>query len=190
MPEENTKNALKSLWTAILHAANSPSQSALVTLLRGLKTAPEPSDSTKLWSSLSLFNETAREHWARTWQSATGAEWTNLNSFLARVSKEKIATGLEDLGVSNISSALEVRQEAGDRLDALLAAAGVWMVVMGEEIWGFLLTSSESESERADVYERWQFWKRRFLFMSHRVDLSVDSRELVAEAEAVMQRAA
>lgn len=80
-------------------------------------------------------------------------------------------------------------------MDVFLAAAGVWMVVMGEEMWGFLLAGDKGkgkgEGERgSELWERWQFWKRRFLFMSHREDLSVASRELAAEADAVMQRAA
>jgi hypothetical protein len=82
-----------------------------------------------------------------------------------------------------------MRQEPEERLDVLLAGAGVWMVVMGEEMWGFL-GAGEGGKGGGEVWERWQFWKRRFLFMSHREDLSVASRELAAEAEAVMERVA
>jgi hypothetical protein len=56
-------------------------------------------------------------------------------------------------------------------------------------MWGFL-GAGEGGKGGGEVWERWQFWKRRFLFMSHREDLSVASRELAAEAEAVMERVA
>lgn len=114
-----------------------------------------------------------------------------MNSFLARVTKEGIAP-LERYAVLVADKALEERQvddRAGSeegKLDVLLAAAGVWMVVMGEELWGRL----GGEGDGAISRDRWELWKRRFVFMSRREGLDISSRELAAEAEAVMQRAA
>lgn len=111
-----------------------------------------------------------------------------MNSFLARITKERIA-GLERYAVWVADKALEERQVddgAGTemwKLEVLVAAAGVWMVVMGEELWARL---GESEIKR----ERWELWKRRFQFMSRRGGMKISSRELAAEGEAVMQRAA
>ncbi|RMJ26436.1 hypothetical protein PHISP_02708 [Aspergillus sp. HF37] len=204
-PPRRPKNPLASLLqTAALHPLDSPEQSALLTLLHGLKSVSDtdglanssnpctPPTTTTI--SLPLLNETARALFfdrPRGWHAA--AQWTNLNAFLARATKDGLLVpGLQDLGIANAREALEMRQEPEERLDVLLAGAGVWMVVMGEEIWGFLREGEGAEDKRGggNVWERWQFWKRRFLFMSHREDLSVASRELAAEAEAVMGRVA
>lgn len=117
-----------------------------------------------------------------------GKGWVNMNSFLARITKEKIA-GLERYAIWVTDKALEERQvddRAGTeiwKLEVLLAAAGVWMVVMAEELWERL---GESEIKR----ERWELWKKRFFFMSRRGGLEISSRELASEGVAVMQRAA
>lgn len=199
--EEAQHTALKSLWRALLqsatlHPLDTPEQSALLTLLHGLKSDTETAKANSAtpcsFASLPLLNETARAlFFDRPRHSRGGAaRWTNLNAFLARATKDGLLVpGLQDLGIANAREALEMRQEPEERLDVLLAGAGVWMVVMGEEMWGFL-AAGEGDKGGDDVWERWQFWKRRFLFMSHREDLSVASRELAAEAEAVMERVA
>lgn len=195
--EEAQHTALKALWRALLqsatlHPLDTPEQSALLTLLHGLKsdtaTAKAHSATPCSFASLPLLNDTARTLFFDRPRDSRGgaARWTNLNAFLARATKDGLLVpGLQDLGIANAREALEMRQEPEERLDVLLAGAGVWMVVMGEEMWDFLGGKGGGE-----VWERWQFWKRRFLFMSHREDLSVASRELAAEAEAVMERVA
>lgn len=90
--------------------------------------------------------------------------------------------------------ALEERQGL-NRLDALLGSAGVWMIVMGEEIWSWLSRKTQQkdgggEEERRELLRKWQFWKTRFVFLSRREDLALSSREFASEAEAVMNRAA
>lgn len=118
-----------------------------------------------------------------------GQGWVNLNSFLARITKERIC-GLEEYAVSVTDKAMEERHvddwsgSGKGKLDVLVAAAGVWMIVMGEELWERL--SGNQSIDR----ERWERWKRRFAFMSMMEDLDISSRELAAEGGAVMQRAA
>lgn len=72
-------------------------------------------------------------------------------------------------------------------LNALVSGAGVWMLVLGEEVWAFMY---ETGKEVEDTKSHWGLWKTRFLFMSHREELSIQARELAAEAEAIMQRVA
>ena len=68
------------------------------------------------------------------------------------------------------------------KLDVLVAGAGVWMIVMGEELW-------ERLGGRIGK-DRWDRWKKRLQYMSRREELVISSRELAATGVAVMQRAA
>lgn len=121
--------------------------------------------------------------------SLDASQWTNLNSFLARATKEQVVR-FEELSVELVELALEERQGL-NRLEALLASAGVWMVVMGEEVWGWLSSrTKKGAAEERELVRKWQFWKERFIFLSRRENLAISSRELASEAEAVMNRAA
>lgn len=121
---------------------------------------------------------------------APRSEWTNHFSFLARLTKEGILSEpFERVGISLARQALQKETEDVEMLDKFVARAGVWMVVLAEEIWGFLVARVErGEEEEGELARVWELWMTRFLFMSHREDLSVQTRELASEAEAVMQR--
>lgn len=120
----------------------------------------------------------------------------NLSSLLARASKERVLSGLDAIPVHVLETALEERQATDrrhsetERLDVLLPAAGVWMVVMGEEIW-----ARRGEIEVVGIpgwtglnERRWGFWMERLLFMSCWEDLSLLAREFASEGRAVMAR--
>ena len=124
----------------------------------------------------------------------------NLSSFLARASKDRVLARLDVIPVHMLESALEERQRTDrahsetEKLDLLLPAAGVWMVVMGEEIW-----ARRGEIGVVDIdipgwdglnERRWGFWMERLLFMSCREDLSLLAREFASEGRAVMARVA
>lgn len=132
------------------------------------------------------------------------AAWENLNAFLAQVTLKEIA-GLETTGVFALRHALE-QQHKDDvkgkfkaneprKVEAFMAAAGVWVVVMGEELWARKGEKGRRDSDsgvqaKGDVInkERWKLWVERLRFLSCREDLSIATRELAAQAAAIMMR--
>lgn len=132
--------------------------------------------------------------------------WGNLNAFLAHVARLGIVAGMETLGVHALRHALEQRHaddvkgkfQANEarKMEAFVAAAAVWGVVLGEVLWE---RKGEGESRRksedgvqakgdAINRQRWKLWIERLLFMSCREDLDIGTRELAAQAAAIMGR--
>ena len=166
----------------------------------------------KVWSVLLLFGPATRE----VLNDAPGAgsgygdvelqAWGNLNAFLAHVARLGIMAGMETLGVHALRHALEQRHaddvkgkfQANEarKMEAFVAAAAVWGVVLGEVLWE---RKGEGESRRksedgvqakgdAINRQRWKLWIERLLFMSCREDLDIGTRELAAQAAAIMGR--
>lgn len=212
--DDSQKTALENLWTALLTAAkdhplNTTEQSNLIALLGGLKKLPDPQrggkseseseprprtqfeeSAKKPWSTLHLLNETIMSLWDGVLSIDTlpTPQWTNFNGFLARARKEKIIVDpFERLAISLCRTALQKDEEDEKMLNALVSGAGVWMLVLGEEVWAFMYETGEEVEE---IKSHWGLWKTRFLFMSHREELSIQARELAAEAGAIMQRVA
>ncbi|KAE8145276.1 hypothetical protein BDV25DRAFT_170669 [Aspergillus avenaceus] len=147
----------------------------------------------------------------------TGVEaegWVNFMAFVALITKEKVV-GLETVGIRMIRWALEERHDSkalassrsrdvgkGDeatRLNVFVAAAAIWAVVMGEELWermgentelqvGLSLDPAPQLPMGKIPKQRWEMWIDRLRFLSLCEDLKICTRELAAEAAAVMLR--
>ncbi|KAL5363936.1 hypothetical protein BJX96DRAFT_156471 [Aspergillus floccosus] len=109
------------------------------------------------------------------------------------------------LGEGEDDPGLRARLEA-TRLNVYVAAAALWAIIMGEELWQRrgeevespvgLSTSPPSSSPPASSTSqigriskrRWNMWIDRLRFLSLREDLTISTRELAAEAAAVMVR--
>ncbi|KAE8160632.1 hypothetical protein BDV40DRAFT_289958 [Aspergillus tamarii] len=170
------------------------------------------------WRQLPLFEETVYE--ALKDEPGRRAEftkietegWVNFMAFLALITKERIV-GLESIGVVVLREALEERHdslpsaEGGDgkkadeatRLNVFVAAAAIWAVIMGEELWerigqkdecpvGLSLGPAPKQLIGIIPKRRWEMWIDRLQFLSLREDLKICTRELAAEAAAVMMR--
>lgn len=85
------------------------------------------------------------------------------------------------------------------KLNVYVAAAALWAVIMGEELWerqgqkvespvGLSLEPVPEVPVGKISKSRWRMWIDRFQFMSLREDLRISTRELAAEAAAVMLR--
>ncbi|EAW25480.1 DUF3632 domain-containing protein [Aspergillus fischeri NRRL 181] len=91
------------------------------------------------------------------------------------------------------------------KMAVFVSCAAIWALVMGEELWerrheteefpvGLSLSPSQRESVAAGEAavtvskSRWQMWIDRFQFLSLAEDLDIKTRELAAEAAAVMRR--
>lgn len=165
----------------------------------------------QLWSVLSLFGPATREILNDSPGAGSGYEdaeikgWENLNAFLAHVSRREIAGGMERFGVFALRHALEQRHKddtkgkvvvkEARKVEAFVAAAGVWVIIMGEELWARKGEKGRRDSEsgmqaKGDAIsrERWKLWIERLQFLSCREDLNVDTRELAAQGAAVMMR--
>ncbi|KAE8350346.1 hypothetical protein BDV28DRAFT_151018 [Aspergillus coremiiformis] len=173
------------------------------------------------WRRLPLFEETVLkalddEPGRRAGFTRVETEgWGNLMAFLALVTKERIV-GLESIGLGIVRWALEERHDSvarasteagggghkGDeatRLNVFVAAAAIWAVVMGEELWERMGEKAESpvglslgpvpkQLIGTISKRRWEKWIGRFQFLSLCEDLKICTRELAAEAAAVMLR--
>ena len=163
----------------------------------------------KLWSvPLLLLSPAVREVMNDAPGSGSGYEdvelaaWENLNAFLAHVARRE-SVGLETMGVFALRHALEQRHaddvkgefraSEARKLDAFVAAAGVWIVIMGEELWGRKGGNVEQQAGAGAAKDgiskdRWKSWVEKFRFLSCRDDLRIDTRELAAQAAAIMMR--
>lgn len=98
------------------------------------------------------------------------------------------------------------------KMAVFVSCAAIWALVMGEELWerrgenpqeevsvGLSLSPRESsrgsdatrdqdQGQTAVSKSRWQMWIDRFQFLSLAEDLDIKTRELAAEAAAVMRR--
>ncbi|KAF9887612.1 hypothetical protein FE257_009825 [Aspergillus nanangensis] len=85
------------------------------------------------------------------------------------------------------------------RLNVYVAAAALWAIIMGEELWqrrgedeespiGLSLTPAPEPHIGRISKRRWRMWIDRLQFLSQREDLTISTRELAAEAAAVMLR--
>jgi hypothetical protein len=93
------------------------------------------------------------------------------------------------------------------KMAVFVSCAAIWALIMGEELWerrheteefpvGLSLSPSQRESGAGAAGEtavtvsksRWQMWIDRFQFLSLAEDLDIKTRELAAEAAAVMRR--
>ena len=158
---------------------------------------------------LSLFGPATREMLNDSPGGASGYEdpeiagWENLNAFLAHVTRRKIA-GMEQIGIFELRHALEQRHKddtkgnmpvkEARKVKTFVAAAAVWVIIMGEELWARKgEKKSETESgvrAKGDVItrERWKLWVEKLEFLSCRDDLDIDTRELAAQAAAILMR--
>lgn len=117
--------------------------------------------------------------------------------------KEKV-TGRKRREEAEAEAAAAREQERGQvaeavKLNVYVAAAALWAVIMGEELWerqgqkvespvGLSLEPVPEIPAGKISKPRWQMWIDRFQFMSLREDLRMSTRELAAEAAAVMLR--
>ncbi|KAF7618413.1 hypothetical protein F9C07_2282075 [Aspergillus flavus] len=170
------------------------------------------------WRQLPLFEETVYEalkdepgRRAKFTKIETEG-WVNFMAFLALITKERIV-GLEDIGVVVLREALEERHDSlpstdgaddskideATRLNVFVAAAAIWAVIMGEELWermgqedecpvGLSLGPAPKQLIGTIPKRRWEMWIARLQFLSLREDLKICTRELAAEAAAVMMR--
>ncbi|KAB8257429.1 hypothetical protein BDV32DRAFT_140384 [Aspergillus pseudonomiae] len=170
------------------------------------------------WRQLPLFEETVCEalkdepgRRAKFTKIETEG-WVNFMAFLALITKERIA-GLENIGIVVLREALEERHDSlpsteendnrkadeGTQLTVFVAAAAIWAVIMGEELWertgqkeespvGLSLGPAPKQLIGEIPKRRWEMWIDRFQFLSLREDLKICTRELAAEAAAVMMR--
>ncbi|PLB54361.1 hypothetical protein P170DRAFT_373340 [Aspergillus steynii IBT 23096] len=138
--------------------------------------------------------------------------WEDLVAFLALCARDQIG-GLDAVAVRMLKGALEEEaaaaaaakeREKGQiaeavKLNVYVAAAALWAVIMGEELWERQGQTVESpvglslepvpEIPAGKISKpRWRMWIDRFQFMSLREDLRMSTRELAAEAAAVMLR--
>lgn len=91
-------------------------------------------------------------------------------------------------GGSGDKHAARARLEA-TRLNVYVAAAALWAIVMGEELWQRRGEEDESPAQVGRISKRrWQMWIDRLQFLCLRQDLTISTRELAAEAAAVMRR--
>ncbi|KAE8376528.1 hypothetical protein BDV26DRAFT_234176 [Aspergillus bertholletiae] len=170
------------------------------------------------WRQLPLFEETVYaalkdEPGNRAGFTRVETEgWMNFMAFLALVTKEQIAA-LESIGVVVLREALEERHDSlpstegtedqkadeATRLNVFVAAAAIWAVIMGEELWermgqtdecpvGLTLGPAPKQLIGKIPKRRWESWINRLQFLSLREDLKICTRELAAEAAAVMMR--
>ncbi|KAE8390574.1 hypothetical protein BDV23DRAFT_172211 [Aspergillus alliaceus] len=169
------------------------------------------------WRQLPLFEETVHEALddepgRRAGFTKVETEgWVNFMAFLALITKEKIV-GLEHVGIVVLRWALEERHDVSltldssggkvdepTRLNVFVAAAAIWAVVMGEELWermgektesivGLSLGPAPKQLVGKIPKRRWEMWIDRLQFLSLREDLKICTRELAAEAAAVMLR--
>ncbi|KAK1139577.1 hypothetical protein N8T08_000650 [Aspergillus melleus] len=127
---------------------------------------------------------------------------------------EGTGSGLDAVAVRMLKGALEQEQQAAEeeaqrketaqiteavKLNVYVAAAALWAVIMGEELWerqgqkvespvGLSLEPVPQVPAGKISKPRWRMWIDRFQFMSLREDLRISTRELAAEAAAVMLR--
>lgn len=227
-----TEGLLWELWYGILHMArctswkDSAALNKLVDLVRGLEARPNPPfppnltkalkmdwiwSSGELWSDLILNGPATRECWndsPRTDEVLCPAEihaWTNINAFVATITKEGIANSYWLYAIWAMRDALEEEYKGRlemANLDALVPAAAVWAIVLGERLW-----------EREDVWEssktggdpasggkkfkgkldfsrkkwgfsrkRWTFWKKEFHVLSSQQGLRQETRDIATQA--------
>lgn len=161
----------------------------------------------KVWSALLLFGPAMREVLNDAPGDGSGYEdvelhaWQNLNAFLAHVARRRVAD-LDKMGVFALREGLE-RQHKGDadsggrfkasearKLDAFVSTAGVWALIVGEELWARLGEGQNATTAAGDVIskKRWDLWVEKFQFLSCRDDLELGTRELAAQAVAIMKR--
>ena len=203
----------------------SPGHLTLLSLLETLKTnVPEPAapsqapddwifrEDGKVWSVLLLFGPATREILNEAPGTGSGYEdvelqaWGNLNAFLAHVARRQLVE-LDKMGVFALRHALEqphkddvkgkFQANEARKLEAFVAAAGIWAVIMGEALWerkgekgGQRKGSQDGIQAKGDVInkQRWKLWIERLQFMSCREDLNIGTRELAAQAAAIMGR--
>lgn len=127
--------------------------------------------------------------------------WENLNAFLAHVARRQIAD-LDKMGVFALREGLE-RQHKDDgdtgrfrateaqKANTFVSIAGVWALIMGEELWARLGEGQNPQVAERDVIatKRWDSWVERLQYFSCREDLKLSTKELAAQAAAIMKRA-
>ncbi|KAL4889674.1 hypothetical protein BDV59DRAFT_185971 [Aspergillus ambiguus] len=113
----------------------------------------------------------------------------------ARKGHVKARSGGSSRAEGEDDPATRARLEA-TRLNVYVAAAALWAIIMGEELWQRRGEEGGEEgggpSATAQIgrisKRRWNMWIDRLRFLSLREDLTVSTRELAAEAAAVMVR--
>ena len=206
--------------------ADVASQEKLVDLVDALKAHPNPPPPTHMtkalknnwiwssgtvWSTLSMLGPSARECWNDSPGCGSGFSvpeihaWANLNAFIAAITHRDLADfwiyalwamreALEDEHRNHDSS--HVKATAVTMLDALVPAAAVWVLVMGQELYmkeddmapksprhgrpgagGELWKGSDGFSR-----ERWRFWRDQFGRLKVREGSRQETRDIADEA--------
>ncbi|EAL91609.1 hypothetical protein KXW98_007937 [Aspergillus fumigatus] len=204
---------LWSTWGSIIKVAkqipyNHPSQDRLVDLIHALTKLPPRTVSiwgseNCLWEDLPMLGPTLRESWnaAPTYTKASDqeiTEWINLQAFTARLCKSDRSLSL--LGVWSLRSGLE-RELSDEELDGEVAAAAMWMVYGGENLFSQLTHEvPDQETERmmrpGPLFsglgqlspERWQFWKLRFEDLSEQIQVTDETKQVIRLAREKMER--
>ncbi|KAL2836243.1 hypothetical protein BJY01DRAFT_222233 [Aspergillus pseudoustus] len=89
----------------------------------------------------------------------------------------------------------------GDAGPASIAAAALWMIIMGEELYARIREQERERDSRVGtgsvkggggrsggIAHEWETWTARLQYLSLRDDLSLEARECAAEGAAVMRR--
>ncbi|GIK00107.1 hypothetical protein Aspvir_004123 [Aspergillus viridinutans] len=211
--DSELEDFLWSTWGTIIKIAkqiddNHPSQDRLVDVIHALTELPPTTVSiwgseNRLWKDLPILGPSLRESWDPPTYTKPNdpeiTEWINLQAFTARL-MSKCDPSLSLLGVWSLRSGLE--EELSDReLEGEVAAAAMWMVYGGENLFSQLTDAvQDEEMERlmmpGTLYsgpgqlslERWQFWKRRFGEMSEQIQANDETKWVIQLAGEKMER--
>ncbi|PKX97265.1 DUF3632 domain-containing protein [Aspergillus novofumigatus IBT 16806] len=213
-PEENSdlEDFLWYTWGTIIKVAKQiphdhPSQDRLVDLIRALTELPPTTVSiwgseNYLWKDLPMLGPSLRESWDPPTYTKSNdqeiVEWINLQAFTARL-MSKCDPSLSLLGVWSLRSGLE--EELSDKeVHGEAAAAAMWMVYGGENLFSQLADAVEDEEKErlmrpGTLYsgqgqlspERWQFWKQRFGEMSEQVQVNDETKSVIRLAREKME---
>ncbi|KAF2501292.1 hypothetical protein BU16DRAFT_195558 [Lophium mytilinum] len=218
--EKSAEGLLWNLWYSVLHTAKRNSwrepaaHDRLLALVKALKARPDPPrpdpmpeklqgdwiwEPGVLWSELLMIGPATRESWndvPREDYEVSIAEihaWTNVNSFVARLTVEGIADFVIYSGWM-VKMMLEVmgqkkgRVPKGTRLDAVVPPAAVWILQAGSIVRDHKAGENEDRSVKSSFYEeRWVAGKKAFKEVVERDDVAEETREIAREAFARME---
>ncbi|KAF2815130.1 uncharacterized protein BDZ99DRAFT_567027 [Mytilinidion resinicola] len=218
--EVSAEGLLWGLWYSVLHTAkrnswrNATAHDRLLALVKGLKARADPPrpdpmpeklegnwiwESGVLWSELLMIGPATRESWndvPREDYEVSVAEiyaWTNVNSFVARLTAEGIADFVIYSGWM-IKMMLEVLQQKkgrvpkGTRLDAVVPPAAVWILQAGSTVRDHGASENKKHSIKSSFYEeRWVNGKKAFEEVLERDDVSEETKEIARKAFAKVE---
>ncbi|ORY07926.1 hypothetical protein BCR34DRAFT_570288 [Clohesyomyces aquaticus] len=199
------------LGYSVLHSAKRISfrdeqgHAKLVEFMREIKRHPKAEN-----NNIYNFGWAARETWNDSPGVSSGYSvpeihaWSNVNYFVARLTKEGISefwiyaiwamrSGLEENEVKNYA---HVPAPPSRKLDAYVSAAAMWVFAMGRELYDKekdLTPTSPNQGNpgvggdrwkgKAEFSkERWSLWKQRFGEVAEMQDVSDETRKIANEA--------